>query len=154
MRRNIYMEFQVVCIHIQIFVQGLLLMKILLIEFNLCNIFQFSYIQQNKHSRHCHVFMTQTDVSQVRSPQSFQLWMFGTTFQNHSCISTHKKLSSFVTNIKKEWEKNPKDFIYSQFTESKYTSTTFTSVPSMYVCKFPLATILTSVKFSHNRCYI
>lgn len=42
MKRNIYMEFQVVCAHTQIFVQGLLLMKILLIEFSLSNIFQFS----------------------------------------------------------------------------------------------------------------
>lgn len=36
------MEFQVVCVHLQIFVQRLLLMKILLMEFSLFNIFQFS----------------------------------------------------------------------------------------------------------------
>lgn len=42
MKRNVYMEFQVVCVHIQIFVQGLLLIKILLMEFSLHNIFQFS----------------------------------------------------------------------------------------------------------------
>lgn len=73
MKRNVYMEFQVVCVHIQIFVQGLLLIKILLMEFSLHNIF-LKLVTSRKTSIP-DVFMMQTDILQVRSPHPFQFCM-------------------------------------------------------------------------------
>lgn len=51
------MEFQIFFVHIQIFVQGLLLMKILLMEFSFRNIFQFSKSKSHPEKQAFQMFL-------------------------------------------------------------------------------------------------